>query len=357
MSAGPLRGTITVAGSVAIAIAAMTGGCDAPSTMGTMPTVPAPASLLATVSPAQFAAGSVTEVAPADNALTEGRARLGKRLFFDKTLSRTGEISCATCHPPEHAFSDPQAVSTGVDQRQGTRNAPALINLAWGTSFFWDGRVRTLEEQAGKPIENPVEMDLALPDAAARVAADPGYAGLFEDAYGEPATEESLRKAIASFVRTLVSGDSPYDRHLRGDDTTFGEAERRGEELFLSEKGGCFHCHPSGRLTNEGFFNNGTYVDGGDPGRQMLTGRTGDLGKFKVPGLRNVGATAPYMHDGSVATLQEVIAQYERGGRGSAWTDPQVRILTLSASERSDLLAFLLSMTDAGFLADPRFRP
>jgi cytochrome c peroxidase len=348
---GPSRGSLSL--SVTFALFAL--ACD--EAASSRPTTPPPPALVTDLTPAHFAAGAAPDVAPVDNALTEGRAQLGKRLFFDRNLSRTGEVSCGTCHAPDHAFSDPAPVSTGVDQRTGTRNAPALVNLAWGDSFFWDGRVRTLEQQAGKPIENPVEMDLPVIEAAARIAADPTYAKSFEDAYLGPATEESLRKALASFVRALVSGGSPYDRHLRGDDGEFGDAEHRGEDLFLSEKAACFHCHPAGRLTNEGFFNNGTYVDGGDPGRQMVTGRTGDLGKFKVPGLRNVGASAPYMHDGSLATLEDVVDQYARGGRGSPWTDPQIRPLTLSDDEKADLVAFLRSLTDPVFLADSRFRP
>ena len=151
----------------------------------------------------------------------------------------------------------------------------------------------------------------------ARVAADASYASAFDAAYGSPITELGLRQAIASFVRVLVSAGSPYDRHLQGDDSAFGDAERRGETIFMSEKGRCFHCHPPGTLTNQGFFNNGSYQAGGDPGRQALTGRTGDLGKFKVPGLRNVAASAPYMHDGSLATLDDVIDQYARGGNGN----------------------------------------
>jgi cytochrome c peroxidase len=305
--------------------------------------------------PAGFPAGTPTTLAPADNALTEARAQLGKRLFFDKRLSRTQEVSCGTCHLAANAFADPERVSTGVEQRQGTRNAPALVNLAWGDSFFWDGRAATLEEQAGKPIENPDEMDLPLADAVARVAADASYTRAFADAYGGDVTEESLRRAIASFVRVLVSADSPYDRHLRGDDAEFGEAARRGEALFLSEATGCFHCHPGGMLTNEGFFNNGRYVDGGDTGRQMVTGRTGDLGKFKVPGLRNIAASAPYMHDGSLATLDAVIDHYASGGNGHASTDATIEPLALTADERADLLAFLNALTDTRFLTDPRW--
>jgi cytochrome c peroxidase len=324
---------------------------------GTPTRLPVTVPLVDDAVPAGFPAGTPSTLAPADNALTEARAQLGKRLFFDTQLSRTREISCSSCHLSDHAFSDPNRFSTGVEQKLGSRNAPALVNRAWGTSFFWDGRAATLEEQAGKPIENPVEMDLPLADAVARVGADPKYAGAFEDAYGEPVTEASLRKAIASFVRVLVSAGSPYDRHLRGDDGDFGEAEQRGEALFMSEKAGCFHCHPGGPLTNEGYFNNGTYTDGGDAGRQVVTGHTGDTGKFKVPGLRNVAASAPYMHDGAFATLDDVLDNYVRGGNGNAFTDPTLQPLTLTAGERADLLAFLGALTDPAFLGDPRWTP
>ena len=333
----------------AVALAAV--GCDAGGP------APAPLPLVDDQVPAGFPAGSPATRAPADNALTEARAQLGKRLFFDKQLSRTRAVACATCHLPEHAFSDPKPVSAGVDGRLGTRNAPALVNLAWGDSFFWDGRIATLEEQAGKPIEHPDEMDLPLADAVARIDADASYTQAFAAAYGGPVTEESLRKAIASFVRVLVSGDSPYDRHLRGDDGGFGEAERRGEEIFRGETGGCFHCHPVGMLTNEGFFNNGSAVDGGDTGRQMVTNRTGDAGKFKVPALRNVEVSAPYMHDGSLATLEDVIDHYDGGGNGHPATDPSIEPLGLSAADKADLLAFLRALTDRTFLADPRWAP
>jgi cytochrome c peroxidase len=335
---------------VAVLATAMATACGATPTR--LPGVP----LVNDTVPAGFSAGTPSTLAPADNALTEERAQLGKRLFFDTQLSRTREISCGSCHLSDHAFSDPNRMSTGVEQRQGIRNAPALVNRAWGTSFFWDGRAATLEEQAGKPIENPAEMDLSLAEAAARIGADPTYAGAFEDAYGEPVTETSLRKALASFVRVLVSADSPYDRYLRGGgDGDFGDAERRGEALFMSEKAGCFHCHPGGALTNEGYFNNGTYADGGDAGRQVVTGRTGDIGKFKVPGLRNVAASGPYMHDGAFATLDDVLDNYVRGGNGNAFTDPTLHPLTLTADERADLLAFLGALTDPAFLNDPRW--
>ncbi len=314
-------------------------------------------SLIVSTTPAGFPKGTSGDRAPADNALTLDRATLGKRLFYDPQLSRTNEVSCGTCHQQAYAFADPRVLSIGVEGRVGTRNAPSIVNAAWGKTFFWDGHAASLEEQAGQPIENPVEMDLALSDAVARVAADPSYVQGFQKAYGEAPSEISLQKALASFVRSLVSGMSPYDRHLRGDDSEFGPERKRGEALFLSEKAECFHCHPSGELTNEGFFNNGTYTAGSDTGRQQVSGRVGDIGKFKVPGLRNIEASAPYMHDGSLATLEDVIAQYEAGGRGDPTTDPLIKPFSLSSEERADLLEFLRSFSDPTLLEDARFAP
>jgi cytochrome c peroxidase len=340
---------------VALVLAAL-GGCSDEGAVERGAETPPP-SLITHEIPAGFPAGSITERAPSDNTLTDERAELGKRLFHDTRLSRTYEVACATCHVQQHAFAEPELVSTGVEGRTGNRNAPALVNLAWSESFFWDGRTPTLEEQAGKPIENPDEMDLPIADAVDRVAEDPSYVSAFLTAYAEPPSEASLRKALASFVRTLVSANSTYDRHWRGDDTSWDEAAQRGEDIFLSERGGCFHCHPAGMLTNEGLFNNGAYAGGSDTGRELVTGRSGDIGKFKVPGLRNIELTAPYMHDGSLATLEEVIDHYDRGGRGDPTTDPQIEPLSLSSEEKADLLAFLRSLTDPDFVADPRFRP
>lgn len=341
-------------GSRALALfLSLVGGCGEPQSSAPRQ-VPLP--LISTVTPAGFPLGSMVDVAPADNSLTEARAQLGRRLFFDTRLSRTGEVSCGTCHRQENAFAEPEVVSTGVDGRRGTRNAAALVNLAWSESFFWDGRAPTLEEQTGKPIEHPDEMDLALDEAAARLSADASYIEAFASAYGGAPDEASLRKALASFIRTLVSANSPYDRYLRGDGGHFGEPERRGEAVFLGV-GACFHCHPAGMLTNESFFNNGTYQPGGDAGRQLFTGRSGDIGKFKVPGLRNIESSAPYMHDGSLPTLEAVIDHYDQGGLGHVTTDPQIEPLGLSAEQKADLVAFLRSLTDPEFLDDSRFRP
>jgi cytochrome c peroxidase len=342
-----------VVAALATASACLLAGCGE----GDPAPPPARTLLLDAVAPSGFPAGPVTSAAPEDSALTEERAHLGRRLFYEKELSRTREVSCASCHQQEHAFSDPDVVSSGVEGRQGTRNAPALVNLAWSERFFWDGRARSLEEQAGQPVENPLEMDLPLGEAVERLKELPHYVDEFQVAYGEGIDSENLAKALSSFVRVLVSGGSAYDRHLAGDDRDFGAAAARGERLFFSERAECFHCHSSAALTNDGLFNNGSYVEGGDEGRKAVTGRAGDLGKFKVPGLRNVAVTAPYLHDGSLPTLREVVERYAAGGLGHPSTDPQIRPLELTAEEVEDLLAFLESLTDRDFLTDPRFGP
>ncbi|HEY8946140.1 MAG TPA: cytochrome c peroxidase [Polyangiaceae bacterium] len=318
--------------------------------------VAAPAPLVAGGAPTGFPAGPLAETGPVDNVLTEARAQLGKRLFFERRLSRSGEIACASCHDQRHAFADPRQFSIGVDGRSGSRNAQSLTNLAWGVSFFWDGRARSLEEQAGMPIEDPLEMDLSLTTATERLRNDGRYVREFQSAYDSEPSEDTLRKALASFVRTLVSGSTPYDEYLRGDSSALDDAALRGEALFFG-KAGCFHCHPPGALTNEGFFNNGTYVEGGDVGRQKITGRTGDLARFKVPGLRNVAVTAPYMHDGSLDTLEDVVDHYDRGGRGHSSTDQQIEPLGLSDDEKQELVAFMRALTDTQFLEDTRFQP
>jgi cytochrome c peroxidase len=295
--------------------------------------------------------------APADNALTPERIALGRRLFHERALSRTREVSCASCHDQAHAFADPRRFSAGVEGRLGTRNSPSLANLAWGTSFFWDGGAPTLEQQAIAPIKSPDEMDLTLREANERLAADPSYLEAFRRAYGEGPSEATLPRALASFVRILVSGSSRFDRHRRGDAAALTPAERRGLEIFNGEKGECFHCHVGWNLTTQAFRNNGIAAGDPDPGRARLTSRPGDAGRFKVPTLRNVAVTAPYMHDGSLATLDEVIDHYARGGRGHPNTDPGLRSLDLTPQDRADLKAFLEALTDEEFLRQPAFGP
>lgn len=293
--------------------------------------------------------------APDDNSPTPERIALGRRLFYDKRLSRTQEISCSSCHVQARAFSDPNRVSTGVDGRTGTRNAPALVNLAWGKSFFWHGGASSLEVQAVGPIKNPLEMDMTLATVAERLSADAALVKEFEQAYGDEPNESTITRALASFGRSLVSGNSAYDRYTRGDEQALSAAAVRGEALFNGERAECFHCHTGFNFTNNGFRNDGSDPNDPDAGRREITLKDSDFGKFKIPTLRNVAVSAPYMHDGSLATLDDVIDAYVAGGRGSPNTDPTILPLDLTADDRADLRAFLESLTDDDFLKNPAF--
>jgi len=292
---------------------------------------------------------------PADNQLTVERVALGKRLFFDKHLSRTGEVSCGSCHLQQNSFADPRRYSIGVEGKVGNRNAPALVNMAWNSSFFWDGGVPTLEQQAIAPIINPVEMDMTLDGVVTRLMSDPSYMDMFRRAYGSDPKPEWVTKAIASFVRTMISGGSRYDRFRAGDSLALSSSERRGHDIFFGERAECFHCHVGFNLTNNSFQNNGLYSQYADSGRARITERPSDLARFKVPTLRNIAVSAPYMHDGSLATLEEVVAHYSRGGSGHPNQDPTVRPLNLTPEEQEDLVAFLHSLTDDTFLTNPSF--
>jgi cytochrome c peroxidase len=294
-------------------------------------------------------------VAPEDNEPTRARIELGRRLFYDERLSSTEEVACASCHLQEHAFADPNRVSVGVEGRTGTRNAPALINMAWGKSFFWHGGVSSLEVQAVAPIKNPLEMDMTLAAAAERLSADPAVLEDFERAYEDVPSESTITRALASFGRSLISGNSPYDRYVAGDMGALSEAALRGQALFNGESGECFHCHNGFNFSNNGFRNNGSAADDPDEGRREITLKDSDLGRFKVPTLRNVAVSAPYMHDGSLATLAEVVATYVQGGRCHANTDPTIQPLELDEGDQLDLLAFLEALTDQEFLTNPQF--
>lgn len=263
---------------------------------------------------------------PETNPLTKEKVALGKKLFFDRRLSADGTIACASCHQPENAFSDARAIAAGISGRLGTRRVPRLVNRGYGKAFFWDGRAASLEEQVLQPIGNPVEMGPLAADAARR-------AGL---------SQEELRDALASYVRTIVSGDSPYDRYLAGDAGALNETEKLGLRLFTG-KAGCASCHLGPNLTDEKFHNTGA-GHSADPGRAAVTGREEDRGKFKTPTLREVARTPPYMHDGSLATLDEVIDFYDKGGRANPQLDPEIRPLHLSAAEKSALNAFLAAL-------------
>ena len=261
--------------------------------------------------------------APEENPLTPEKIALGRELFFDQRLSRDGSVSCASCHDPERAYSDGRAVAIGVFGRQGRRNAPALINRGYGRLFFWDGRVTTLEEQVLKPIQDPNEMDLTLSEAATRV-------GL---------TVNEISRALASFVRSILSGDSPYDRFVNGNRAALTAEQQAGLQIFRG-KGNCTACHVGPNLTDEKLHNTGVAWRGG-----RLTDIGAGQGNFKTPTLREVARTAPYMHDGSLATLEEVIDFYSDGGRANPNLDTEIRPLHLGPDEKRAVVAFLLALS------------
>jgi len=284
---------------------------------------------------------------PLDNPITPEKVTLGRRLFFDERLSKDGRTSCATCHQPARRFTDGRVLPRGVFGREGRRNTPSILNRVYGRSAFWDGRAATLEDQVRAAVTGDRDLGLSMEEAVARVSRDAEYARAFATAFGEPVTAARIAQALATFVRTRFSGDSAFDRFLTGDSTALGAAERRGLELF-SGRAKCARCHAGPLLSDEGFHNTGiAWRDGRflDPGRAAVTGSDGDRGAFKTPTLREIARTAPYMHDGSVARLIDVIEFYDRGGRPNPNLDPDIRPLHLTASEKTALMAFLRSLS------------
>ncbi len=288
-------------------------------------------------------------VAPIEDDRTAARVLLGRTLFFDPRLSGDASRSCASCHDPERSWSDGLPRAVGAGGRPLERRTPTLLDVAWGASFFWDGRADTLEAQALAPVVSPEEMDLPLPELEARVAAIAGYAPLFASAFpGEPPSGDTIARALAAFERTLASGTSRFDRWIAGDALALDAAERRGFALFVGEAG-CGTCHAGWRFTDEGFYDLG--LAGDDPGRAGVVPGVPELEHaFKTPTLREVARRGPYLHDGSAATLEDVVLFYDRGGDVSRPSKAaSVRPLGLTAEERADLVAFLVALD-----AEPR---
>jgi cytochrome c peroxidase len=267
---------------------------------------------------------------PEENLVTQEGIEIGRRLFFDTRLSRDGTVACASCHDPARAFSDGRPVAIGVFNRVGRRSAPALVNRGYGRSFFWDGRAATLEELVLQPIQDPAEMDMTLDEASARV--------------GLPVDE--LAKSLATFVRSLLSGGSPFDRYVTGDRAALSLEQQDGLQLFRG-KANCTACHVGPTFTDERFHNTGVAWRNGrllDEGRFAVSGRSDDRGAFKTPTLREIARTAPYMHDGSLASLNEIVEFYDRGGNPNPALDPELRPLRLTAGEKTALVSFLESL-------------
>lgn len=282
--------------------------------------------------------------APPSNPLTPEKAKLGKTLFFDPRLSRTGSVACASCHNPGFDWADGRSRGVGVTGVPLPRRTPTVLNAAWLSALMWDGRADSLEQQAALPITAEHEMGLELEEAVARVQAVEGYHALFEAAYpGESIRAETLLGALASFQRTLVSGKAPFDAWIDGDETAISEAAKRGFLVF-NEAGRCSKCHSGWRLTDDSFHDIG--LESADIGRGQFAPPSVVIMQhaFKTPSLRDFRLSGPYMHDGSMATLDEVIDHYEEGGRKRPSLSPEMQPITLSARERADLLAYLKTL-------------
>ncbi|HLW67166.1 MAG TPA: cytochrome c peroxidase [Gemmataceae bacterium] len=283
---------------------------------------------------------------PKDNALNAERVRLGRQLFFDPILSADKTVACASCHSPEHGFAGAGDRPRGIRGQQTRRKAPSLFNRAYGSAFFWDGRAKSLEEQALKPIEDPTEMGSAMPEVLKRLNENPDYKTEFEKAFPNGVTKENIGKAIASFERVLLRGDSPLDRFReKGQRSAMTAQELHGQWLYES-KGGCWKCHSGPIFTDERFHNTGVSwkKEPLDLGRFSVTKVETDLGKFKTPTLRGLTLTAPYMHDGSMKTLEEVVEYYNRGGNKNSNLDPLIAPLNLSDDEKKALVVFLKAL-------------
>lgn len=301
---------------------------------------------------------------PEDNPMTVEGVALGRKLFYDPLLSDDNSQSCSSCHRQEFGFAEPQQVSVGIDGSTGTRNAMALINLAWNSNgFFWDGRAATLEDLVFQPVTNPIEMNTTWPEVEAKLNADADYLQLFKEAYDIDVIDSvHVSKAISQFLRTLVSANSKFDKFYNQQVANLTDQELRGLVLYNTEAADCFHCHGLGGLiTDNKFRNNGLDTDfSPDEGRYVVTGDVEDKGKFRVPTLRNIELTAPYMHDGRFFTLEEVLEQYSEHVQISETVDPLMELVGfggahLTTQEKADLIAFLKTFTDEEFATKPEF--
>jgi cytochrome c peroxidase len=282
---------------------------------------------------------------PADNSYTQERGALGKTLFFDPRLSQSNTISCATCHDPSLSWGDGRPVGMGIGRKPLARRTPTIFNLAWTELLFWDGRADGLEAQAIEPISSALEMNQSLDDTILKLREVEGYRRLFEVAYpGEGITARTLGKALATFERTVVSGPTPFDAWITGKHDAISASAARGFMIF-NTRGNCLACHSGWALSDGGFHDIG--LPSADRGRGALLPLQAMQYAFKTPTLRNVARRGPYMHDGSVATLLDVVERYDQGGEVRPSRSKEVRPLGLSAQDKADLVAFMETLTSA----------
>lgn len=290
---------------------------------------------------------------PADNPPTAEKISLGKQLYFDPRLSADNTISCASCHDPQKGWSNGEQFATGVGGAKGGRNSPTVLNAAYYRMQFWDGRAKSLEDQALGPIANPIEMKMPIEDAVAKLNKIAGYKDQFQKVFGTDVTADGIAKAIAAFERTVLSGNAPYDKFKAGDKDALSAEAQRGMKLFFG-KANCSACHSGPSFTNSAFHNIG--LDSEDVGRKEVSGLAGDHGAMKTPTLRDIARTAPYMHNGSLKTLKEVVEHYNKGGNGNPFQDEEIHPLKLTPEEIADLVKFMeegLASTEYPLIAPP----
>ena len=288
---------------------------------------------------------------PKDNPYSPEKWDLGRALYYDTRLSADNTVSCASCHSPKMGFTDQSPNSAGIRGQRGDRSAPTVLNRAYALAQFWDGRAKSLEEQAVGPIANPIEMGNTHPDVVGKLKSIPGYRAMFKAAFGtEDFAISHVGAAIATFERTVLSGNSPYDQYKAGKKKALNASQVRGLDVFVN-KAKCDQCHEGINFTLNAYHNLGvgTTQSNPDGGRHKFSGRDEDWGAFKTPTLRDIANTAPYMHDGSLKTLEEVVEYYDKGGTPNKNLDERIKPLKLTAQDKTDLVAFMKSLSGEGW--------
>jgi cytochrome c peroxidase len=352
MASGSCRSPLYL-GFLVLCLSLLATGCQSgePGSLAVTPVSEAGAA-----GPMKIPLGLPALTVPEKNPITTEKVELGRMLYFDPRLSRNGKISCATCHDPKDGWAEHEPTSTGIGGQKGGRNAPTVINAAYATAQFWDGRALSLEEQALGPIQNPIEMGHQLPAMLQDLSKVPGYRERFKKVFGSEITKEGVAQAIAAFERTVLSGNSPYDRFKAGESNALSDAQKRGMEVF--DNAGCSTCHAPPLFSTYEYYNAGVgmHRDKPDEGRKDVTKRQIDRGRFRVPSLREVAKTAPYFHDGSAATLDDAVALMAAGGKDNSNLSPMlkgIRESKLGAQDRKDLVEFLKALSGDYPVIDP----